>query len=175
MRVTSKAQVRAFAATAEARLPDMSTVAQMAGSARFVSERMSRQGEDERVRLLRSRRQLLEMQAQEEERLRVAEDGPLQEDLERHLFFLDRQVGRLHELLLYMVQAVPARTGVEAQGAGGRGRRAGPAAARSDEETQGHYRLPLNTPRRADSSTQRASTQPSPAPRTCQVSPVCQA
>lgn len=49
------------------------------------------------------------MQAQAEERLRVAEYAPLQEDLERHLFFIDRQLGRLHKLLLYMVQAVPAR------------------------------------------------------------------
>lgn len=107
VRVASKADVRAFAATAGARLPDVSTVAQMAGSARFVSERMSRQGEDERVRvLLARRRQVLEMRAQEEERLREAEYAPLQEDLERHLFFLDRQVGRLHELLLYTVQAV---------------------------------------------------------------------
>lgn len=42
-------------------------------------------------------------------RLQAAEYAPLQEDLERHLFFLDRQLGRVHELLLYMVQAVPPR------------------------------------------------------------------
>lgn len=42
-------------------------------------------------------------------RLRGVEYGPICEDLERHLFFLDRQLGCLHELLLYMVQAVSPR------------------------------------------------------------------
>ncbi|WP_146009413.1 hypothetical protein [Deinococcus planocerae] len=94
VRVTSKEQVRTFAATAGAGLLDVSTVARVAGSARFVSERMGFQKDDERVRLLLARRrQVLEMQAQEEERLRGAEDGPFQEELKRHLFFLDRQLG----------------------------------------------------------------------------------
>ncbi|WP_216327812.1 hypothetical protein [Deinococcus aestuarii] len=115
VRVTSKEQVRAFAATAGAGLSGATTVVQMAGSVRFVTQ----EGSDERVRLLLARRrQVLEMRAQEEERLRGAEYAPLQEDLERHLFFLDRQLGRLHELLLYMVQAVLPREGAEAQGEG---------------------------------------------------------
>lgn len=42
-------------------------------------------------------------------RLRAAKYAPLQEDLERHLFFLDRELGRLHELLLYTVQAASPR------------------------------------------------------------------
>lgn len=90
VRVAFEEQVRTFAATAEVRLPDVGTVAQMAGSARLLNERMSRQENDERARLLLSRRQELEMQAQEE-RLRVAEDAPLQVLLERHLVLLDRQ------------------------------------------------------------------------------------
>ncbi|WP_133162089.1 hypothetical protein [Deinococcus aerius] len=61
---------------------------------------------DERVRLLLSRRrQELEMRAQEE-RLRVAEDGPIREDLERHLVLLDRQLGGWHERRLDLMQMV---------------------------------------------------------------------
>ncbi|GMA14260.1 hypothetical protein E5F05_02485 (plasmid) [Deinococcus metallilatus] len=59
--------------------------------------------------LLARRRQVLAMQAEEENRLRVAESTPIREDLERHLTFPDRQLGRLRELLLGMVQPVPAR------------------------------------------------------------------
>lgn len=44
------------------------------------------------------------MRAQEEERLSVAEYAPIQEDLERHLAFLDRRPGGLHERLLSLVQ-----------------------------------------------------------------------
>ena len=56
--------------------------------------------------MLLRRRQVLEMQAQEEERLRGIEYAPIREDLERHLAFLDRQLGGLHERLLSLVQVV---------------------------------------------------------------------
>lgn len=50
--------------------------------------------------------QVLEMRTQEQARLRVAKDGLIQEDLERHLDFLDQQLGGLHKRLLSPVQVV---------------------------------------------------------------------
>lgn len=112
LRVASKEQVRIFAATTKPRLPDGTTLARMAECVQPLIETWDTPGEQgERVRgLLTQRRQVLEVQAQEEERLRVAEYPPIQEDLERHLAFLDRQLGGLHERLLYTVQAVPPRS-----------------------------------------------------------------
>ncbi|WP_216322756.1 hypothetical protein [Deinococcus aestuarii] len=111
VRVTSKEQVQAFAATTGAGLSGATTVAEMAGTARLLGERMKTQeGDDERVHLLLARRrQVLEMRAQEEERLPGIEYAPIREDLERHLFFLDRQLVGLHERLLYLVQVVLPR------------------------------------------------------------------
>lgn len=120
VRVASKERVQAFAATAGARLPDVVTLAQMAGSAQSLGERVNTREEyDDLVRvLLARRRQVLEMQVQEEERLRVAEYGPVREDLERHIALLDRQAERVSDLLLYTVQAIHKKGSPPARAAG---------------------------------------------------------